>query len=303
MKRKFNIFKIIILSTTSICLIFILTYLTQIKSNHFSFINFDFAESNNDLNVISENSLSLDNITNLNFDLNIDNIKFLKNDENKIKIIEKCNRELKENEKLNIKVNNDSLNIFRENNTNITANSFGESLYRELVIYLPKSYNRNLNLSTHFSDIDFNLNLNLKDIKINLSTGNVNFNNPIKCNTFNLEGSTGDFYINSLDSNSYGISLNSGTININSLHGGGYINTTSGNINTNLYSLNKDSYVSSSSGDIELNINKDFDFLINASCDVGNIKNEFKSNKVGNSPSTTLTIDCGSGDIYINKNY
>ncbi len=303
MKKNFNIFRVIILSITSICLIFILTYLLQSKNSHFSFINFDFAEPNNDFVVISENSLSLENINNLNFNLNIDNVKFLKNDENKIKIIEKCNRQLSENEKLNIKVNNNSLDIYRENIANITANSFGESFNRELIVYLPESYNENLNISTYFSDIIFNLNLNLKDIKINLSTGNVNFNNTINCSSFILEGSTGDFYISSLDSNDYGISLNTGSININNLYGGGYINTTSADINANLCSLTKDSDMYSSTGNIKLNINKDFDFLINASCDVGNIKNDFKSNKVGNNPSTTLTIYCGSGDIYINKNY
>jgi len=302
MKKRFNIFIITTLSITFICLIFILSYLNQNKSNYFNFINFNFAQSNNDLKVISENSISLENITNLNFNLNIDNIKFLKNDENKIKIIEKCNRKLKENEKLNIKINNNSLDIYRENIDNITANSFGESFNRELIIYLPESYNKNLNINTYFSDIDFYLNLNLKDIKINLSNGNINFNNSIKCNTFILENSTGDFYINTLNSNNYGISLNTGSINVNNLYGGGYINTTSADINLNLYSLTKNSHIYSSNGDINLNINKDFKDLINASSDVGKIKNDFKINDKINS-SNTLNIKSGSGDISINKNY
>lgn len=295
MKKKFNIFKIITVSISFIFITFLLIYFNQNKIGYF-----DFAQSNDELKTISEKSLSLENINNINFDVNIDNIKFLQSNKNEIKIVEKSNKDF--HEKININVNNNSLDIYREKVENLNANSFGDSSYRELIIYLPKNYKENININTYLGDINFNLDLNLKNIKINLSTGNINFNNSINCNSLILEGVSGDFYINTLECDNYGISLNTGYINIDNLYGGGYINSTHGDINLNLYSLTKNSHIYSSNGNINLNINKDFKDLINASSDVGKIKNDFKINDKINS-SNTLNIKSGSGDISINKNY
>ena len=71
----------------------------------------------------------------------------------------------------------------------------------------------------------------------------------------------------------------------------------------NISDLTGNSDFSSSIGDITLNIKKELNFKINASCDIGDIKTDFTEDNLRKNFSNALNIDCGCGDIKINKNY
>lgn len=296
--KKFNIFKIMFLVALSLSLVFIFV---NIHTSEKEVFNLNFTNSKDKLKIVSENTLSLENITDINLQLDVDDVSFLENENsNEIKIIEKCTRDLSKEEQLKINVENNKINIHRNSNLNI--NSLGKSFSRQVLIYLPNTYKNDLNLKLALGNIDFGYNVNLNKLNLNLTTGNVNIKD-LKCNSFLLEGRTGDFSIDTLICEEYGISLNTGSINVSNIYGKGYINNTVGNIKSGISNMTGDTEISSSTGDIEVNILKEFDFIINASCDIGEIKTDFKENSIGKNPKYTLTIDCGIGNIKINKNY
>ena len=168
---------------------------------------------------------------------------------------------------------------------------------------MPKSYNKNININTSLGNIKFLSDLKLNKLEMYLNTGDINIDNSIKCKSFILECNNGNANISNLLSNEYGISFNTGNIYISNLSGKGYINTTIGNLKCNISNLTGNSDFSSSIGDIILNINKKLNFKINTSCDVGNIKTDFTENNLIKNSSNELNIDCGCGNIEINKNY
>lgn len=294
--KKFNIFKIMFLVALSLSLVLIFANIHTPEKEVF---NLNFTNSKDKLKIVSENTLSLKNITDINLQLDVDDVSFLENENsNEIKIIEKCTRDLSKEEQLKINAENNKINIHRNSNLNI--NSLGKSFSRQVLIYLPSTYKNDLNLKLSLGNIDFDYNLNLNKLNLNLTTGSVNIKD-LKCNSFILEGRTGDFSIDTLICEEYGISLNTGSINVSDISGKGYINNTVGNIKSGISNMTGDTEISSSTGDIEVNILKEFDFIINSSCDIGEIKNDFKENSIGKNPKYTLTIDCGIGNIKINK--
>ncbi|MBC5995887.1 hypothetical protein EAI30_00505 [Romboutsia ilealis] len=301
MRKRYNIFRIVFWSTVSLCLTFVLTYLSKSEKEIFNFIGFNYVRSDESLNITAEKTIDLNNINDINFNLDVDDITFMDSSDEKIKIVEKCNKELSENERLQIKHQNNKIDIYRNSKLNI--NRLDKSFRRELIVYLPKSYNKNINVKLSVGDLDFTSDLNLNTLKIYLTTGDIDIDNNIKCKSFILEGNTGDASINSLSSNEYGISFNTGNIEISSLSGKGYINTTTGDLRCNIFDITGNSDFSSSVGDITLNLKKEPNFKINASCDIGDIKTDFKENSIRESFSNELNIDCGCGDIKINKNY
>ena len=294
--KKFNIFKIMFLVALSLSLVLIFANIHTPEKEVF---NLNFTNSKDKLKIVSENTLSLKNITDINLQLDVDDVSFLENENsNEIKIIEKCTRDLSKEEQLKINAENNKINIHRNSNLNI--NSLGKSFSRQVLIYLPSTYKNDLNLKLSLGNIDFDYNLNLNKLNLNLTTGSVNIKD-LKCNSFILEGRTGDFSIDTLICEEYGISLNTGYINVSDISGKGYINNTVGNIKSGISNMTGDTEISSSTGDIEVNILKEFDFIINSSCDIGEIKNDFKENSIGKNPKYTLIIDCGIGNIKINK--
>lgn len=294
--KKFNIFKIMFLVALSLSLVLIFANIHTPEKEVF---NLNFTNSKDKLKIVSENTLSLKNITDINLQLDVDDVSFLENENsNEIKIIEKCTRDLSKEEQLKINAENNKINIHRNSNLNI--NSLGKSFSRQVLIYLPSTYKNDLNLKLSLGNIDFDYNLNLNKLNLNLTTGSVNIKD-LKCNSFILEGRTGDFSIDTLICEEYGISLNTGSINVSDISGKGYINNTVGNIKSGISNMTGDTEISSSTGDIEVNILKEFDFIINSSCDIGEIKNDFKENSIGKNPKYTLIIDCGIGNIKINK--
>lgn len=301
MRKRYNIFRIVFWSTVSLCLTFVLTYLSKSEKEIFNFIGFNYVRSDESLDITAEKTIDLNNINDINFNLDVDDITFMDSSDEKIKIVEKCNKELSENERLQIKHQNNKIDIYRNSKLNI--NRLDKSFRRELIVYLPKSYNKNINVKLSVGDLDFTSDLNLNTLKIYLTTGDIDIDNNIKCKSFILEGNTGDASINSLSSNEYGISFNTGNIEISSLSGKGYINTTTGDLRCNIFDITGNSDFSSSVGDITLNLKKEPNFKINASCDIGDIKTDFKENSIRESFSNELNIDCGCGDIKINKNY
>ncbi|WP_122638462.1 DUF4097 family beta strand repeat-containing protein [Romboutsia sp. Marseille-P6047] len=301
MRRRFNIFKMIFCSAITLGLVCVFTNSKDSQQEVFSAIKSNYINYSKDLNVVSESKLSLKNINDINLDLDVDDVTFLENTEDKIKIVEKCNRELSEKEQLKIEEGDNSINIYR--NSKLDINSVAKSFKRELLIYLPSSYNKNLNVTLSIGDINFTSDLNLENLEIYLSTGDVNIDKNVNCKSFIAESSTGDMNINYLSANSYGIGLNTGSVDVSTLLGQGYINITTGDIKCGISNLTGNTELSSSIGDITVNIQKENKFLLDTSCDIGEVDTDFKSNSIGKNPKNILKVKCGCGDIKINKNY
>ena len=153
--------------------------------------------------------------------------------------------------------------------------------YARIEVYLPKDYDKNLNIESKTGDIKMN-EFNLLSSKISTTTGDISidsiFNISITTKTGDIRANkignaeikvtTGDIKIDEI--NNIKIDSTTGDITINKIIGSIDLTATTGDVNINDIQLYNNSNIHSTTGDIYIgNTNE---FYINASATTGDIK-------------------------------
>lgn len=275
------------------------------NKNIFNFITFSKASPT----VQKDETVSLDGCNEIKIDFSSDDIIVRTTDESKMRVIEKSSKKLKENEKFTIKKENNTIKIEKDTiNINFNIFNFG-SLNREIEIYIPKNYIKDLDIHLSSGDVIFDSDINLNDLKCVQSSGDFNANS-INANKVLLKSSSGDIKAENLKIKSYNIKTSSGDIAINSLSGTGEVLASSGDIKIEYKDISEYTKVIAQSGDIKLTMSKDLSFEFHGKCSSGDITSNFELNyenedknkanaKVGKGPYKKIDVNTSSGDIKI----
>ncbi|GAA0737401.1 DUF4097 family beta strand repeat-containing protein [Clostridium oceanicum] len=319
MNKNFIKTKIIIWSIIVVFLIGILIYgVTYKKDFGFNFNISNIVSINvggKNLKTQKDKTISLDGCNNINLDFRSSDVIIKETNDSKIRVIEKCSTKLREKEKFQVDKSGDSINIKR----GIRHSSFGIVFFgvsgQKIEVYIPKQYNKNLKINLTSGDIKFDSNIGLNMIKSTQSSGDFYGMNSIKANEFNLESTSGDVQIGNLNTNIYNIELTSGDIMANLVKGSGNVKATSGDIKIQYKDINDYSNVKASSGDVNLKINKKINFDFSGKCGSGEINSDFPINynnqeekdegtgKIGDDPYKRIDVQTSSGDINLEKIY
>jgi len=263
------------------------------------------------LNIQKDENIEISSINKINVDFSSSNIIVLTTDELKMRVVQKSSRKLSNDEKFTVTNENNEVTIKRSNSRRIfSIFSFGNS--EKIELYIPKSYNKDLNLHSSSGNIEFISEIAIGNLSCIASSGNLVGDNNITTKDINLNVSSGNIDFASLISNNYKIEASSGNIKINSLSGSGELQTTSGNIKAKYKDISEYSKATVGSGNVDLIIPKSLSFEFSGNCSSGNINSNFDLNyknkkgneataKVGNGPYKKIDVKASSGNISVSN--
>ncbi|WMJ79846.1 DUF4097 family beta strand repeat-containing protein [Clostridium sp. MB40-C1] len=283
-------------------------------SNDFSFKRF-FLEDNKNVikEVIKENMVPLSNINKIDVDSDSADVNIVSEERKDIKVkFEKAKDSKKANYNLNVAVNNNSLDIKASNNKKLlNIISLGDTEKVTITIYLPKNYNKNLNVDTSLGSID------LKDIKLDnviceLGLGSMNITN-VQAENFKCNNKNGKIIANKLYTNSTTINASLGKAILKEFTGALEMDMGNGSADISYVKLNNNVNIKQSLGDVDISLPKNAEFYLDADtklgdlqCDFpvtiqGNVKDEGKLEGVVKADKYKVIIKNSNGDINIKQ--
>ncbi len=318
MNRNLKIIRLVLWIIISITLLFILIYNISYKNKIGFNLNFNGKEFSN-MTVQKEESMSLDECSNIKIDFSSEEIKLTTVDDEDLKVIQESSKELSDDEKFTLTKNGDTITV--QKNATAHIGFFKNDGFQRIQVFLPKKYAKALNITSSSGDISIASQLFLSDIECDTSSGKINLSDNLQVGNkaffkstsgdINLKGlsakessfiassghinlagtnisekseiktTSGDIKLNELDGD-YTIESSSGQIKVKSLSSGsGTINSTSGDIDVIYKGLNDYSNIKSSSGTVHANVNKDINFEFDGKCSSGDINSNFSLNYTG----------------------
>ena len=239
---------------------------------------------------------NIEDISKIKTDLKSYDIEFKAANDNNFKVEVYGNEKNKDNVKINI--NNNTLNIDQKGSSICFGFCYSDNV---VVIYVPESFNKELDIHTISGDIDVyvdTLKVNLKttsgDIKmqnveyasINTTSGNVKLEEAKEAN---INTVSGDVRVSS--SENIDIKTTSGDITILEVTKRIYLNSTSGDVTVQDFTINSDSKVHTVSGEVNINLRNEANISAETRSgdkDIKNTNGEFK-----------LDIKTTSGDVTV----
>ncbi len=312
MNRNLKIIRIAMWSIVAIGLTAILI-LGISSSNGISGI-FHFTKNiiDSDVTVQKDENVEINGVDKVIVDFSSNNIIVKITDEDNMRIIQKSNRTLKDDEKFQVIKGNNQVTIKEGNFENLTDLwNFGNT--EDLIeIYVPKNYNSDLDIETSSGDIEFESDMKLSNVNFSASSGSIVSKWNMDVKDINIETSSGDISIETLTTPTYKIKASSGEIKINSLTGSGKIDTSSGDIKVQYKDVEEYSEVTASSGEIDLKLPEGISFEFKGKCGSGEINSSLDLNyededhheatmKSGNGSYKKINANTSSGDISISN--
>lgn len=188
-------------------------------------------------------------------------------------------------------------------------NWFSFSEKRQLKIYIPEDYNRNLKIQIGSGNLNFSgQSMKLNELSLDIGSGNVNMDH-IEVNEFTHDGSSGNVEIDTLNTKTGTFDLSSGNLEIEHFTGALKADVSSGKFSVQMDKLNDSIDIDLSSGDVNLDLPDKADFNLDGKVSSGNISSDFPLTTNGTdnkdikgthgSGKNKITISVSSGDVHI----
>lgn len=249
--------------------------------------------------IVKEETYKVDDIEELYLKLKSSDVIFYENSENKIRIVEKANKKIKENKLFSSSISHGVLEI-EEQSSNFCI---GFCFFRDTTyeIYLPITYDKKINVKTASGDIEFFIeNESLSDLKLITVSGDIKIKRPINANNAYLKATSGDIETTHLITNEMKIETVSGDVESSKIEGQIEISTVSGDIEIDDFNILGDSKIKSTSGDIDIHFNQNASCKLSADSVSGDIRFPNAESIVGDG-KYSLSLKTVSGDIKVKK--
>lgn len=283
-------------------------------SNDFSFKGF-FLEDNKNVvkEVIKENMIPLSNINKIDIDADSADVNIVSEERKDIKVkFEKAKDSKKVNCDLKVAVNNNSLDIKVSNNKKMfNIISMGNSEKVTITIYVPKNYNKNLNVDTSLGSIDLK-DINLDNVICELGLGSMSITN-VQAKNFKCNNKNGKIIANKLYTNSTTINASLGKAILKEFTGALEMDMGNGSADISYVKLSNNVNIKQSLGDVDISLPKNAEFYLNAEAKLGNLESDFPVTIQGNAKDEDklegivktdkykVTIKNSNGDINIKQ--
>lgn len=241
-----------------------------------------------------------------------ENIIISSTSEDKLRIVETSNSELKDEEKFTCHKNGTKIEIIQGEHKPVSSLFNLGGFNRKVEVFIPKSYKNDLEVSSRSGNLKINDDLNLNSIRCELSSGNLKSNGNLASNEIELKVSSGNMSVKEVLTKKYVINAASGNVNIDSISGSGEVEARSGNIEMTYKDIAEYSTVKANSGNVKLNVPRDLSFDFTGECGSGDIRSTFDINyknrhgskatvAVGLGPYKKITVNTGSGNINLRE--
>jgi lia operon protein LiaG len=178
-------------------------------------------------------------------------------------------------------------------------NWFSFSEKRQLNIYIPEDYNRNMKIQIGSGSLNFSgQSMKLNELSLDIGSGNVNMDH-IDVNEFTHDGSSGNVVVDTLVTETGTFDLSSGNLEIEHYTGALHADVSSGRFSVQMDKLNDSIDIDLSSGNVNLDLPDNADFNLDGTVSSGNISSDFPLTTTG-TDNKSLKGTHGSGKNKIN---
>lgn len=230
----------------------------------------------------------------------------------KLKVVERSNVDLKDEEKFICKKVGNRLEINQGERNSISYIFKIGSFNKKIEVFIPESYKENLEVNSSSGNIKINDSLNLNSVKCTQNSGNFKCEGALAANEVALKVSSGNISAKEILSKTYKINASSGNVRVGAILGSGDVVASSGNIEIEYKDIEEYSTVKANSGNVKLSVPKDLNFEFWGECGSGDIRSSFDINyknrhgnkatvTVGNEPHKKITVNTGSGNINLRE--
>ena len=295
--KKILILLIVFLSITGIALVFGMILIIN-KDINFSF---GFSLGSHNLKIVDSFDAEAKSISMLDLKVSSTDIELKESTNNNLKIEYLSNKE-----DTNV-IKKDGNKVYIEEDDFKTICIGICSNQRKVIVYIPTSYNGNINISSRSGDIASSLEIIENEVNVSTTSGNIAFNNAtnismtttsgdISLNNTNmakLSTTSGDIKITG-EVNSLDVTTTSGDVEVKKINKNANINTTSGDIDITQLAITDISNFETVSGDIVI-YNNSSDCYIDYKTHSG----DSKINKSDRKSDIVLNVHTTSGDIRV----
>lgn len=261
--------------------------------------------------IRKEEKIDLTDIEKLKFELDSSDVNVFFTEESELKVIQYSYKELKGDEEFKVDKTSSNITIRKKNNIHFSFFYVNKIV---LDVYIPKMYEKELDINAVSGDIKTNDNLKFKDLKIYSTSGDIEMGD-IEADNINIETVSGQIELKKLESDvtklktvSGDISVESakgeieaksvsGNIEIEKIDGNVELTSTSGDIESQDFKITGKSIIKTTSGNVDMYINKESNCQIKAKSTSGNIDFPEGRNVIGQEPYIELDVQTTSGDI------
>lgn len=261
--------------------------------------------------IRKEEKIDLTDIEKLKFELDSSDVNVFFTEESELKVIQYSYKELKGDEEFKVDKTSSNITIRKKNNIHFSFFYVNKIV---LDVYIPKMYEKELDINAVSGDIKTNDNLKFKDLKIYTTSGDIEMGD-IEADNINIETVSGEIELKKLESDEIKLKTvsgdilvesakgkieaktTSGDIEIEKIDGNVELTSTSGDIESSDFKITEKSTIKSTSGNVKMNINSESNCEIRAKSTSGNINFPNGRNVMGQEPYVELNVQTTSGNI------
>lgn len=269
-------------------------------------------------NIRKEEKIAIDDVKKLNLEFKSSDLNVFFTEESDIRVVQYSYKELREDQLFMVDKSNSTIEIKESNKPQFFIFYIGFMEQISYDVYIPKTYEKSLEIKSVSGDIEVNESLKFEDLTISSTSGDVKMGN-IEAKNIKIETISGDIKLQDIKSDNLKLKAVSGDIKALSAIGNIEAKTTSGeiefykidgkidatsvsgNIKSEDFKITGDSRVKTTSGDVKMYLNQESNCEIQTKTTSGNVTLPNRRNVMGVEPYVELNIQTVSGNIRLEK--
>lgn len=269
-------------------------------------------------NIRKEEKIAISDVKKLNLEFKSSDLNVFFTEESDIRVVQYSYKELREDQLFMVDKSNSTIEIKESNKPQFFIFYIGFIEQISYDVYIPKTYEKSLEIKSVSGDIEVNESLKFEDLTISSTSGDVKMGN-IEAKDIKIETISGDIKLQDIKSDNLKLKAVSGDIKALSAIGNIEVKTTSGeiefhkidgkisatsvsgNIKSEDFKITGDSKVKTTSGDVKMYLNEESNCEIGTKTTSGNVTLPNRRNVMGVEPYVELNIQTVSGNIRLEK--
>ncbi len=270
-------------------------------------------------NIRKEEKIAIDDVKKLNLEFKSSDLNVFFTEESDIRVVQYSYKELREDQLFSVDKSSSSVEISENRKSQIHMFfyiGFMEQIAYD--VYIPKTYEKDLEIKSVSGDIEVNESLKFEDLTISSTSGDVKMGN-VEAQNIKIETISGDIKLQDIKSDNLKLKAVSGDIKALSAIGNIEAKTTSGeiefgkidgridatsvsgNVKSEDFKVTRDSKIKTTSGDVKMYLNEESNCEIGTKTVSGNVTLPNRRNVMGMEPYVELNIETVSGNIRLEK--
>lgn len=269
--------------------------------------------------IRKQEKIGISDISKLKLEFKSSDLNVFFTEESDIRVVQYSYKELREDQLFSVDKSSSSVEISENRKSQIHMFfyiGFMEQIAYD--VYIPKTYEKDLEIKSVSGDIEVNESLKFEDLTISSTSGDIKMGN-IEAKDIEIETISGDIKLQELQSDNLKLKTvsgdilaesatgkieaktTSGNIEVKEIKGEVEFTSVSGNIKSEDFKITGDSRVKTTSGDVKMYLNQESNCEIGTKTTSGNVTLPNRRNVMGIEPYVELNIETVSGNIRLEK--